>query len=175
MYEIRIHGRGGQGVKTTAHVLSRAGFISGMQTQDFAVYGAERRGAPVASFCRMGKAILARGYIFCPDAVIILDPTIGREVALNGLKKGGTVIVNSEHEIKEFRGARFIDATKIAIECIGKPIPSIAIAGAFVKASGILKMAELKKAIKTELEEAGHSEAVQGNIKACQMCFDRIG
>ena len=63
MHEIRVHGRGGQGVKTTARILGRAAFIQGMHIQDFAIYGAERRGAPVASFCRIGKEeILTRGY-----------------------------------------------------------------------------------------------------------------
>ncbi len=176
MYEIRIHGRGGQGVKTTAHVLGRAGFLSGFETQDFAVYGAERRGAPVASFCRMDrKQVLSRGYIFNPDAVIIMDPTIDRITTIAGLKKKGIVLVNSEHEIEGFRGAKFIDATKIAIDSFGKPIPSIAILGAFIRLSGIIPMENLKKAIKTELAESGHKEAIPGNIKACQRCFEEIG
>ena len=35
MYEIRVHGRGGQGVRMSAHILGRAAFLSGFQTQDF--------------------------------------------------------------------------------------------------------------------------------------------
>ena len=175
MYEVRIHGRGGQGVKTTAHVLGRAGFLSGYQTQDFAVYGAERRGAPVASFCRMDKKqVLSRGYIFNPDAIIVMDPTIDRMTTLSGIKDKGIVIVNSEHEIEGFKGARFIDATKIAMNCIGRPIPSMAILGAFIKLSGNIPMTSLKKAIKTELIEADHKEAITGNLKACQRCFEEI-
>jgi len=175
MYEIRIHGRGGQGVKTTAHILGRAGFISGFQTQDFAVYGAERRGAPVASFCRMDKKqVTSRGYIFNPNAIIIMDTTIDKMTTLNGLKNKGVVLVNSERRVEGFKGAKFIDATKIAIDCIGKPIPSIAILGAFIKLSGNIPMSSLKNAIKTELAEADHKEAISGNIKACQRCFDEI-
>jgi len=175
MYEIRIHGRGGQGVKTTAHVLGRAGFLTGFQTQDFAVYGAERRGAPVASFCRMDKKqVLSRGYIFNPDAIIVMDTTIDRMTTLTGIKNRGVVLVNSERKIEGFKKAKFIDATKIAIDCIGKPIPSIAILGAFIKLSGNIPMSSLKKAIKTELTEADHREEIPGNMKACQRCFDEI-
>jgi len=175
MYEIRIHGRGGQGVKTTAHILGRAGFLTGFETQDFAVYGAERRGAPVASFCRMDKKqVLSRGYIFKPDAIIVMDPTIDKMMTLAGIKNKGIVLVNSDRKIEEFKGAKFIDATKIAIDCIGKPIPSIAILGAFIKLSGKIPMPSLKKAIKTELIETDHRKAISGNIKACQRCFDEI-
>jgi len=174
MYEIRIHGRGGQGVKTTSHILSRAAFLEGMKTQDFAMYGAERRGAPVVSFCRISKdQVLTRGYIFEPDCVIVLDPTIGAKACIAGLKKGGTVIVNSSRRIKEFGNAVFADATKIAMEEIGKPIPNAAILGSFLKAINIVKMESLTKAIKEELTEDGHPEAVQGNVRALQLCWEK--
>jgi len=176
IYEIRVHGRGGQGVKTTARILGRAAFLSGMATQDFAIYGAERRGAPVASFCRIDrKKILTRGYIFNPDAVIVLDPTIGPERCLRGIKKDALILVNSPLPLKNFKNAIFVDATKIALETLGKPIPNIAILGGFLKLSRIFPFENLKKAIKIELTEDGHPEAVQGNIKACEKCFKEVG
>jgi pyruvate ferredoxin oxidoreductase gamma subunit len=175
MYEIRIHGRGGQGVRTTAHILGRAAFLSGYETQDFAIYGAERRGAPVASFCRLDKTrILTRGYIFNPDAVIALDPTLDQKAVLGGLKQKGLVVVNSEKPVGKFRGATFVDATRIALDTLGRPIPNVAILGCFLKLTKLFPMENLKKAVKQELEEAGHPEAVPGNIKACERCWSQV-
>jgi pyruvate ferredoxin oxidoreductase gamma subunit len=167
IYEIRVHGRGGQGVKTTAHILGRAAFLSGYETQDFAIYGAERRGAPVASFCRIDKTrILTRGYIFNPDAVI---------TALGGVGKNATVIVNSARPMSKFLGSTFVDATKIALDTLGRPIPNVAILGCFLRKTRLFPMDNLKKAVKVELEEAGHKEAVSGNIKACDKCWKEAG
>jgi pyruvate ferredoxin oxidoreductase gamma subunit len=174
LYEIRIHGRGGEGVRMAAHVLGRAGFLSGMKSQDFAIYGAERRGAPVASFCRLSKElILTRGYIFNPDYVIVLDHTLDSETCIKGLKETGRLVVNSEAPLKQFPGAVFVDATKIAMDAIGKPIPNIAILGAFLKLTGILPLESLKQAVREEMA-GSHPEAIEGNIKACEQCYSMI-
>ena len=173
MYEIRIHGRGGQGVRTTAHILGRAAFLSGYETQDFAIYGAERRGAPVASFCRLDKTrILTRGYVFNPDAVIVLDPTISRDAVLGGTTDRTLVVVNSDRPMSKFMGAVFVDATKIALDTIGLPIPNVAILGCFLKHTRLFPLERLKQGVREELEEAGHGEAVKGNIQACERCWE---
>jgi pyruvate ferredoxin oxidoreductase gamma subunit len=159
----------------TAHILGRAAFLSGYETQDFAVYGAERRGAPVASFCRIDRTrVLTRGYIFNPDAVIVLDPTIDREAILGGVKEKGLVLVNSGRPLSKFRGAVFVDATKIALDAIGRPIPNIAILGGFLKLTRLFPLEKLKGAVKTELEEADHPEAVKGNIAALERCWKEV-
>ena len=179
MYEIRIHGRGGQGVKTTAYILGRAGFLSGFKTQDFAIYGAERRGAPVTSFCRMDKQeILSRGYIFEPDAIIVLDHTISENVYLSGVKDNSVIIVNSPEAVKLHsdpkRKVYSVDATSIALKNLGKPIPNAAILGGFLKVAKIFSLDALEEAIKVELQEEGHAEAVAGNIKACEECLSKV-
>jgi pyruvate ferredoxin oxidoreductase gamma subunit len=175
MYEIRIHGRGGQGVRTTAHILGRAAFLSGFETQDFAIYGAERRGAPVASFCRIDKTrILTRGYIFNPDAVIVLDPTIDRDAVLGGTRKETRIIVNSERPMTRFLGATFLDATRIALDSFGRPIPNVAILGGFLKLTKLFPLEKLKDAVRTELTESGHKDAVAGNVKACERCYNEV-
>ena len=174
LYEIRIHGRGGEGVRMAAHILGRAGFLSGLKSQDFAIYGSERRGAPVASFCRLsGEGILTRGYIFNPDAVIVLDHTLDSEICLKGLKENGKLIVNSEKPIPKFRNAVFVDATKIALDNIGMPIPNIAVLGAFIKVTGILTLEKLKEAVREEMA-GSHPEAIEGNIKACEQCYNMV-
>jgi pyruvate ferredoxin oxidoreductase gamma subunit len=45
MFEIRIHGRGGQGVVTAAELLSAAAFAGGRHAQAFPSFGSERTGA----------------------------------------------------------------------------------------------------------------------------------
>jgi pyruvate ferredoxin oxidoreductase gamma subunit len=176
MYEIRIHGRGGQGVKMSAHVLGRGAFLSGFEVQDFAVYGAERRGAPLASFVRISKdPIETRGYIFNPDFIIVLDPTLDPEIVSRGLKVNGIMLINSEKRSKGFKGnVKCINATEIALKTLGKPIPNIAILGAFLRLTNLFSLKNLKRAIRIELEEAGHGELVDKNIKACEMCWKNI-
>ena len=174
LYEVRIHGRGGEGVRMAAHALGRAGFLSGLKTQDFAIYGSERRGAPVASFCRLSKeSILTRGYIFNPDAVIVLDHTLDSKECLKGMKGNGTLIVNSEKPLAQYPNAVFVDATKVAMDAIGRPIPNIAILGAFIKVTGVVTLERLKEAVKEEIE-GSHPEAIAGNIKACEQCYDMV-
>lgn len=157
-----------------AHVLGRAGFLSGLKTQDFAIYGSERRGAPVASFCRLSSEnILTRGYIFNPDAVIVLDHTLDNEACLKGLKENGKLIVNSEKPHPKFPNAVFIDATKVALDTIGRPIPNIAVLGAFIRITGMLSLEKLKDAIREEMA-GSHPEAIAGNIKACELCYNMV-
>jgi pyruvate ferredoxin oxidoreductase gamma subunit len=181
MYQVRCHGRGGFGVKTTAHVLGKIAFLSGYQTQDFALYGAERRGAPLTSFTRYDKkTILERGYIFEPDAVIILDEHLNFAVMLKGLKKNSFVLINSKKPASYFKKRYKIkqkiyclDATEIAIKNLGKPLPNIAILGAFIKLSKLPEK-NLELAIKEQMEEVHHPEAISGNIKAAKECMKLI-
>jgi len=157
-----------------AHILGRSGFLSGLKSQDFAIYGSERRGAPVASFCRLSSEnILTRGYIFNPDSVIILDHTLDNESCLKGLKEKGKIIVNSEKPIPKFPNAVFVDATKVALDTIGRPIPNVAVLGAFLKVTGILSLEKLKEAVREEMA-GSHPEAIEGNIKACEICYNSV-
>jgi len=156
MLEIRIHGRGGQGVKKAAQILGRAAFLSGYYTQDFSIYGAERRGAPVVSFLRIDKKpVLERGYIETPNIVIILDDTLNLKRAIDGLEKEGIVLINSvkgKKLVLSGRNVLGVDATSIALKTLGVPIPNTTMTGAVVR---LLKrkipLKNLQKAIGTEL------------------------
>jgi len=80
MIQVRFHGRGGQGAKIASRILGRSGFLSGLQVQDFALFGAERRGAPVVSFTRLGnEPIDQRGYIDEPNLVVVIDDSLLKE------------------------------------------------------------------------------------------------
>ncbi|MGZ4545586.1 MAG: 2-oxoacid:acceptor oxidoreductase family protein, partial [Blastococcus sp.] len=97
MFQIRFHGRGGQGAVTAAEMLSVAAFIEGRHAQAFPSFGSERTGAPVVSFCRIDdNPIRTREPIARPDALVIQDPTLLHQVdVFGGLVAGGCVLINS--------------------------------------------------------------------------------
>src|SRR5574341_1375381 len=105
MLRVRFHGRGGQGAKVASRILGTASFFEGYYVQDFPLYGAERRGAPIAAFTRISKEpILERGVISRPDIAIIIDETLLEDqlaMPLSGLKEGGIVFVNTTHSPAE--------------------------------------------------------------------------
>ncbi|MBP8879918.1 MAG: 2-oxoacid:acceptor oxidoreductase family protein, partial [Dermatophilaceae bacterium] len=97
MFEVRIHGRGGQGVVTAAELLSVAAFDEGRHAQAFPSFGSERTGAPVVAFCRIAdREIRVREPVVLPDAVVVQDATLLNQVdVFAGLKPEGYVLVNS--------------------------------------------------------------------------------
>ena len=157
MYEIRFHGRGGQGAVTAANILAVAAFFEGKDVQAFPVFGVERRGAPVAAFLRMDESpIDIRTQIYEPDAVVVLDPTLLDVVDVtSGLKEGGPIIINSAKDPSEFCFSNgkvaTVDATRIAVRNgLGtetNPIVNTAILGAVSKALGNVGMDAIMKAI----------------------------
>ncbi|MCL7413402.1 MAG: 2-oxoacid:acceptor oxidoreductase family protein [ANME-2 cluster archaeon] len=175
MYKIRIHGRGGQGAKKAAKMIGMAAFKMGKQVQDFALYGAERRGAPVMSFVRIGDSpILERGYVDDPDAVLVLDRTLLDLVNVaDGLDAKGVLIVNSEHEITIDTPAtvKHVDATSIALETIGKPIFNTTMLGALAKLTDIISIDALDWAIEEELSHYP-KELVRANKDAVRKCYE---
>ena len=85
MFQIRIHGRGGQGVVTARRCFPSPRFCEGRHAQAFPSFGSERTGAPVVAFCRIDdKEIRLREPIMQPDALIIQDPTLLHQVDVFG-------------------------------------------------------------------------------------------
>jgi pyruvate ferredoxin oxidoreductase gamma subunit len=177
MYKIRIHGRGGQGARLAAKIIGMAAYLEGKNSQAFSIYGAERRGAPVAAFVRIdNKEILERGYIHDPDCVIVLDKTLlaSKELGIfNGLKKGGLLIINSKFPIKGPSGVNTVnvDATTIAMQTIGKPIFNTAMLGSLVKLSNIVKLDSIKEAVMDQIGKR-KKHLVEQNLKAIQRCYN---
>src|SRR5512144_1227565 len=103
MFQVRIHGRGGQGAVTAAEMLSIAAFLEGRHAQAFPSFGSERSGAPVISFCRIDeREIRSREPISRPDALIILDPTLLHQVdVFGGVAEDGYVLINSSRGFEE--------------------------------------------------------------------------
>lgn len=175
MIEIRFHGRGGQGAVTAVKILASAIYLEGKFTQAIPMYGTERRGAPVAAFCRIDDTrIRERDLVHEPDIVVVLDPLLNRSVDVtDGLKKGGLVVVNHPGAAKDtglagdFKVAT-VDATKIALDVIGRPITNTAILGAFAKATGLVKLGSLAEAVKGELP----ARLIPTNVEAMKRAYE---
>ncbi len=176
MYGIRIHGRGGQGAKTAARIIGRACFLEGKETQDFAIYGSERRGAPVMGFVRIDdRKILERGYITHPDLVAVMDDTLFSVTnVLDGLGKG-ILLVNTAKKmsIKTKAEVHTIDLTELALKETGRDIPDTAMAAAIAKISGIASMESILKAIEIELGRF-EKEDIEKNKRLAQKAWEQV-
>ena len=178
MIQIRIHGRGGQGVVTAAELIAIAAFKNGKQAQAFPSFGVERTGAPVESYVRLDdKPIIVREQIYQPDILIIQDPTLLDIMDVTkGCTKKTIVIINTAKPKQELNinlpvaNIHTIDATKIALEIIGKNIVNTVILGAFAKATGLVNLDSIKQAIQEKF--AGHDELINKNIKAVERAYN---
>jgi len=156
MIEIRLHGRGGQGVVTAAELMAVAAWEDKIHCQAFPTFGSERMGAPVASFVRLNEEgpVRIRSEIYEPDHLLIQDSTlIGTVDVFGGLKPGGLVIINSPKKAEEFHGIPdgvnviTFPATDMALEILGRPIPNTIMLGVFAAASGLIQLPAIIRAI----------------------------
>lgn len=168
MIEFRIHGRGGQGSVAAAYLLAAAAFEAGMTCQAFPAFGAERRGAPVTAFVRIGHdPIHLRAQVREPDWLIVQDDSLLIDPNLTaGLKDGGAMLVNSGRDSAEVAQtfgclALCVDATGMAVEEIGRPIPNTALLAAFLGLTGILPLDALATAIRGRF----HGQVLDDNLR----------
>ncbi|MEK6942411.1 MAG: 2-oxoacid:acceptor oxidoreductase family protein [archaeon] len=180
MIELRFHGRAGQGMVTAAELLATAAHLEGKHSQAFPIFGSEKRGPPVTSFCRISSGpILIHEEISEPDIVVVADASILDTVDVAaGLKPNGIIIVNS-NKPEVLLGIRAknvftIDGTEIAIKNLKKPIINTVILGALVKATGIVKLESIKKALEVKFAGNFSQEIIEANLKTIQECFDKM-
>ena len=161
MFEIRIHGRGGQGVVTAAELLAVAAFDDGAYAQAFPSFGSERTGAPVVAFTRIDdRRIRAHDPILTPDALIIIDPTLLHQVdVFGGLKSDGYLLINTSRSLAELHlqdllerlrqeRVRTVAATELARGHLGRPLPNAALLGAFAALTGAVTIEAVSRAIR---------------------------
>ena len=174
--EVRFHGRGGQGAVTAAELLAQAAIGEDRYAQGFPSFGAERRGAPVAAYLRVSESIIhLREKIDEPTAVVILDSSLLRAVdVLQGLRKGGTVILNAPVSEADELAARVpgyalavVDADRIATDTLGIPIGNTAMIGALVRATGLVRLDSLEEPVSHRFGQQG-----QGNLLAIRRAYD---
>lgn len=178
--DIRFHGRGGQGVMTCSYLICEAALLENKFLHGFPSFGPERAGAPIAAFARISdERFWIKSEVYEPNYVICQDPTlIGKIDILAGLKEGGTVILNVQdesvaEELKRKRpDAKFglVDATKIAMEEIGRPATNTAVLGALIKMTGVISMESLETAIKDRFP----ARIAEKNFKAVHRSFEEV-
>lgn len=185
MIEIRWHSRAGQGAKTAAYLLAESAVKDGRHVQAFPEYGPERRGAPMRAFNRISEeAITVHSLVQTPDAVVVLDPTLFKILdPVEGLKEGGSLIVNTESSPEEVKNkiapnrnikVFTVDATKISLETIGRPIPNTPMLGAIAKALGVVKLEVLLDHIKEYLGHKINPKVVEGNLEAVKRAYEEV-
>lgn len=176
MTEVRWHGRGGQGAVASAEMLALAAIEEGKAAQAFPSFGPERRGAPVMAFTRVADDFIwLRTGITEPDVVVVLDPTVmGAVDVTSGLKEDGIIIANTSYDaaaLTKKYGLKnklcIVNANKIAVEEIGRPITNTTMMGALVKATGLVDLASIEKQI-----EHRFPAIAEKNIKALRRAYE---
>jgi pyruvate ferredoxin oxidoreductase gamma subunit len=183
VFQIRIHGRGGQGVVTAAELLSVAAFADGQHSQAFPSFGSERTGAPVVSYCRISsEKIRLREPVLEPDALLIQDVTLLHSIdVFAGSNPQGFILINTrksfdELGIGEFMATRdpkknlIVPASDIALKHIGRPLPNAALLGGFAAATGLVKLESILAAI----EERFPAKIAASNIEAAKESFEFV-
>ena len=183
MFQVRFHGRGGQGVVTAAELLSVAAFLEQRHAQAFPSFGSERMGAPVVSFCRIDdKEIRLREPILDPDALIVQDPTLFKAIdVFQGLKPGGYLLVNSSRSLSELHldatvkqmpagHVLAVPASEFALKHIGRPLPNAALLGAFAALTGVVHLKSVAAAIREEFS----GKIAEGNVAAATAAHDFV-
>ena len=180
MFEIRIHGRGGQGVVTAAEMLSVAAFEEGKHAQAFPTFGSERTGSPVVAFCRIDDVpIRIHEPVAHPDALIVQDPTLLHQVRLfDGVGPDAFVLMNTSRSLSELGIAvalalnpvRCLPATDLARSLIGRPLPNTALLGGFAAQTGVVSLDSVASAIR----QAFRGDVAEANVRVAEAAYELV-
>ncbi|MCS7126691.1 MAG: 2-oxoacid:acceptor oxidoreductase family protein [Aigarchaeota archaeon] len=183
----RFHGRGGQGIKTASRILGNAAHLEGYFTQDFPVYGAERRGAPIVAFTKITdepSTMFDRGYILNPNLILIADDSLLDDPIVNplaGLQSNGTVFINTSKSIDRLTRDRCDirlvteDLIDLSLKYVGRTILSTGLGSIAAKLTGIIRWSSVEEGVKEELLEIGiKGEILEKNIIFAKVCFERV-
>ena len=184
MFEVRIHGRGGQGVVTAAEMLSLAAFDEGRYAQAFPSFGSERMGAPVVAFCRIDDhEIRTREPIMEPDALIIQDPTLLHQVdVFGGCKPDGFILINTAKSFDElglgefvgaFRPERLltVPASELAREHTGRAVANAALLGGF---AALTRSDLARRGDRARSASASRGAVAEGNVAAATAAYSWV-
>jgi pyruvate ferredoxin oxidoreductase gamma subunit len=183
MFQVRIHGRGGQGVVTGAEMLSIAAFRGGRYAQAVPSFGSERTGAPVVAFCRIDdREIRLREPVMAPDALLIQDPTLLHQVdVFQGVPPAGYILINTNRSFDELGLGEFlrgfkperictIPATELALKHVGRAVPNVPLLGGFAAISGLITL----DAVLAAIREKFSGKVAAGNIAAATAAYDAV-
>jgi pyruvate ferredoxin oxidoreductase gamma subunit len=184
MTEIRWHGRGGQGAKTAAQLVAHVALEEGKYSQGFPEYGPERMGAPIRGFTRISdRPIRLHCPIERPDVVVVLDETlVGAANVTEAADEHTVFVVNTplapEAMARKLAvdGARVfcVDATKISIDELGRPIPNTPMIGALIRATGCISTEALQRDVERKFLKKLGEKVVQGNVRAIERAHAEV-
>ena len=185
-YEIRWHGRGGQGAKTAALLLADVAFQTGAYVQGFPEYGPERMGAPITAYNRISQnQIRVHSNIYTPDLVVVVDETLWESVDVTaGLKENGALSVNTKRSAEEIRpllkgykGEIYtLDAREISVKALGKYFPNSPMLAAAVAVSNVMGWSSFMHEMRASYQHkfAKKPEVIDGNMKALEMTYQAL-
>jgi len=185
MVEIRWHGRGGQGTVTAAKVLADACLSSGRHVQAFPEYGPERAGAPLRAYNRISsKELRMHCPVLNPQIVSIVDATLLDSINVaEGATKDAIFLVNTSKNSEEIRAKLkakqeqkifTVDATKIAIDCIGRALPNAPMLGAICKATNIVTLDNLLEDVRKSFGKKFSQKIIDGNLEAARRGYGEV-
>ncbi len=183
MWQVRFHGRGGQGVVTAAELLALAAFSNGKYAQAFPSFGSERMGAPVMAFCRIDdKPIRTRDAVTCPDVVVVQDATLLHQVDLfAGLEPCGFVLINSTRSLNALHLEEFLSTLPVGHVCafpasdlglrhLKRLLANAPLLGGFAALTGLIRLASVESAIHQRFPGA----IGEANVAAAREAYDYV-
>ncbi len=185
IYGICWHGRGGQGAKTAATMVAEIAMLEGKYAQGFPEYGPERMGAPIRGYTRISaEEIRVHSSLESASAVVVFDDTLLDVVDVcDLLEEGGPLVINTSMsaddimkkiKLKTGQKVHLVDATKIAIDEIGRPIPNTPMIGALMKVTDLLPVEAIAKGIEKKFGKKFGEKIVTGNVKALKRAHDEV-
>ncbi len=184
MTEIRWHGRGGQGAKTAAQLVAQVALGEGRCSQGFPEYGPERMGAPIRGFTRISdRPIRVHCAIERPDVVVVLDETLVGMPMVTEAADADTIFLINTAADPDAIGRRLgvegstvycVDATRISIDELGRPMPNTPMVGALIKATGCISIDAVKTDVEKKFLKKFGDQVAQGNIRAIQRAFEEV-
>jgi pyruvate ferredoxin oxidoreductase gamma subunit len=183
--DIRWHGRGGQGTVTAAKVLADACLSGGRYVQAFPEYGPERAGAPLRAYNRVSsKELRMHCPVLRPQVVSVVDATLLDAInVMEGAVEDAAVVVNSSkdpHEIRAKLNAGsgqkvfVVDATRIALECIGRALPNAPMLGAICKITGLVTLDHLLEDVRKSFGKKFSQKIIDGNLEATRRGYEEV-
>lgn len=181
--EICWHGRGGQGLVTANEILAETAIAAGKYVKAFPEFGPERMGAPIRGFTRISdEPIRVHSQVYEPDIVVIMDGTlVGKVDVTRGIKKDSIVVANYAGSPKELQDAlgtdvecHTLDANKISIEEIGKPMVNTVMLGALTKCKGLVPYDMLEDQITTKFSGKLSDKVIVKNLSALKRGYEEV-
>jgi pyruvate ferredoxin oxidoreductase gamma subunit len=184
LIQMRWHSRGGQGAKTAADFFTQVAISEGNYSQAFPEYGPERSGAPMRSYTRVSsQPIKLHSAVYTPNVLIIVDPTlIGPVNVLDGLPEDAIIIINTQLTPQEAReqygidgyNIYTVDATRISLDELGRPIPNMPMVGALVKVTGLVQLDNVIEGLRKTFSGKFGEKVVEKNVNAINRAYKEV-